>query len=159
MKFKTQAADVDFIDTAPLQFINTVELNATPQQVFDSLANADHWLQWFPNMSSVEWRGTKGVGVKRFVKVGAMAIDEHFIRWDKGVRMAFYISATSMPFAKKMVEDYRIEATEKGSRFTYAVGLQLRTPLQVLTPVFNASFSKMFKEAVQSFQDFTNKKA
>ena len=108
-------------------------------------------------MSHVQWQGIKGEGVQCFVKVGAIGIDEHFIRWDEGERMAFYISAKSIPLAKKMVEDYRIEATEKGSRFTYAVGLQMRTPLKVLTPVFNASFSKMFKEAVPSFQAFTNK--
>lgn len=156
MKFGCDASDVGFIERAPLQFINTVDLKAPPKAVFASLADTDEWLRWFPDMKSAVWEGEPGVGMIRTVKVGAMEIREHFIVWNEPDQMAFYISETSLPFAKCMVENYTIEETSTGSRFTYAVGMQPRFPLSILTFAVKPTMEKMFKNAIASFEKYMN---
>jgi len=156
MKFKCEAESISFIERAPLQFINTVDLKTQPETVFASLRETDAWLRWFPDMKSAEWDGEPGTGTNRLVKVGAMEIMEHFIEWREPYQMAFYVSETSLPFAKRMVENYTIEETSTGSRFTYAVGMQLRFPLSVLQFAAKPKFEKMFKDATDSFEKHIN---
>lgn len=156
MKFECEAGDVDYIDEAPLQFINTVELNAPPAAVFESLADTEAWLRWFPDMKSAAWQGEAGAGTDRLVTVGSMQICEHFTVWREPYQMAFYVRETTLPFAKKMVENYIIEETASGSRFTYAVGMQLRFPLSLVKFAARPKFEKMFRDATTSFGAYIN---
>ncbi len=156
MKFKCDVDDVSFIERAPLQFINTVDLKAPPEAVFAGLRETDAWLRWFPDMKSAVWEGEPGVGTNRLVKVGAMEIKEHFVVWKEPSQMAFYVSETSLPFARRMVENYTIEETATGSRFTYHVGMQLRFPLSVVKFAAKPNLEKMFRDAVVSFEKYMN---
>ena len=156
MKFECEAEGVDYIDQAPLQFVNTVDLKASPAQVFASLADTEAWLRWFPDMQSAQWDGEPGVGTDRMVEVGSMKITEHFTVWKAPYQMAFYVSETSLPFAKRMVENYTIEETDSGSRFTYAVGMQLRLPLSLVPFAARPKFDKMFRDATLSFEKYLN---
>ena len=156
MKFECDAGDVDYIEHAPLQFVNTVDLKAQPAEVFASLADTEAWLRWFPDMKSAVWEGEPGVGTNRIVNVGPMEIKEHFVVWREPYQMAFYVSETSLPFARRMVENYTIEETATGSRFTYAVGMQLRFPLSLVPFAAKPKFEKMFRDATLSFEKYIN---
>ena len=156
MKFPCEPDSVDYIEQAPMQFVNSVELKASPEVVFAALADTETWLQWFPDMTEARWEGEPGVGTDRLVKVGPMQIREHFITWQAPHQMVFYVSETSLPFAKRMVENYTIEETETGSRFTYAVGMQFRFPLSVVKFAAKPKFEKMFRDAVVSFGEYIN---
>ena len=159
MKFKCEAGDINYIEHAPLQFINTVELEAPPEAVFAALSDTDAWLRWFPDMKSAEWEGEPGVGTDRIVRVGAMQIKEHFVIWEEPYQMAFYVSETSLPFAKRMVENYTIEETSSGSRFTYAVGMDVRFPLSAVKFAAKPKLGKMFRDAIISFEKYMNQQA
>jgi len=151
---KCQKGTVEFIDDAKYQFINTIDVNVKPEYLFDVLADPDSWLQWFPNMKSATWMDKAGVGSERAVKVGSIGIVEHFIHWEPHKRFSFYVKETTMPFAKIMVEDYIIEPTQNGSRFTYKVGM---TPLWTISwAPFLAKpiFSKMFRDATKSLKSY-----
>jgi hypothetical protein len=89
MEFKCEASDVGFIERAPLQFINMVDLKAPPEAVFASLADTDGWLRWFPDMKPAVWEGEPGVGTNRTVEVGAMAMKEHFVIWSRNTVDSF----------------------------------------------------------------------
>ena len=82
-----------------------------------------------------------------------MEIKEHFVIWNEPCQLAFYISETSLPFAKCMVENYTIEATSTGSRFTYAVGMQPRFPLSFLESAVTPKFftTAAFSSSLNSF--------
>ena len=132
MKFQLETGNIDYIDQAPQKFINAVDLKASAEVVFAALRDTETWLQWFPDMTAATWEGEPGAGTDRVVKVGPMQIREHFILWEEPRQMAFYVSETSLPFAKKMIENYTIEETDSGCRFTYAVGMQFRFPLSMV---------------------------
>ena len=133
-----------------------MDLNAPPEAVFAGLRETDAWLRWFPDMKSARWEGEPGVGTNRIVKVGPMEINEHFVIWKEPTQMAFYVSETSLPFARRMVENYMIEETSTGSRFTYAVGMEVRFPLSVVKFAAKPKLEKMFREAVVSFEQYLN---
>jgi len=158
MKFVCEPGEIEYIQRAPLQFVNTVELTASPEDVFSSLRDTNAWLEWFPDMKSAEWEGEPGAGTDRVVKVGAMTIREHFMLWNEPTQMAFYVSETSLPFAKRMVENYTIEETTNGSRFTYAVGMQPRFPLSMLKFALKPQMTKMFRDATASFERYINQR-
>jgi hypothetical protein len=42
--------DINFENIAPFQFINIVELNATPSMVFQVLCDENSWCKWFPGI-------------------------------------------------------------------------------------------------------------
>lgn len=70
--------------------------------------------------------------------------------------MAFYVSETSVPFARRMVENYTVEETSTGTRFTYSVGMQLRFPLSIVKFAAKPIFEKMFRDAAVSFEKYIN---
>ena len=158
MKFKCESGNVEYIENAPVQFINSVDLDAPPETVFAALRDTDAWLQWFPDMTSAEWKGEPGAGTDRIVKVGPMEIKEHFVVWKEPHQMAFYVSETSLPFARRMVENYTVEETAAGSRFTYAVGMQFSFPLSLVAFAAKPKFEKMFKDAIVRFGDYINQR-
>lgn len=41
---------MNFVNTASFQFINIVELNATPEKVFQVLCDGNSWCKWFPGI-------------------------------------------------------------------------------------------------------------
>lgn len=159
MKFKCEAGDISYLERAPLQFVNTVELNASPEAVFAALSDTETWLRWFPDMKAAAWEGEPGTGANRIVKVGPMDITEHFVIWREPYQMAFYVSDTSLPFARRMVENYTIEETSAGSRFTYAVGMEVRFPLSVVQFAAKPKLRKMFRDAAVSFEKYMNEQS
>ena len=159
MKFVCESGAVEFIDEAPLQFVNSVELNAPPAVVFEALRDSEAWLEWFPDMKSAVWDGEPGADADRRVQVGGIKLTEHFFIWQEPWQMAFFVSETSLPFARRMVENYTVEETPTGSRFTYAVGMELRFPLSWLKFAARGNFEKMFRNATLSFQEYVNQQA
>ena len=159
MKFQCEAGGIDFIDQASLQFVNTVELTAEPSVVFEALRDSQAWLEWFPDMTSAVWDAEPGAGVDRRVQVGAIKLKEYFFAWEPPHQMAFYVSETSLPFARRMVENYVVEETTGGSRFTYSVGMELRFPLSLVKFIARPIFARMFRNATLGFEQYVNQRS
>ena len=73
--------------------------------------------------------------------------------------MAFYVSETSLPFARRMVENYVVEETTGGSRFTYSVGMELRFPLSLVKFIARPIFARMFRNATLGFEQYVNQRS
>ena len=48
--FKCQPVDLDYLENAPFKFVNTVELNAKPEQVFKLFEDPDAWPKWYKEL-------------------------------------------------------------------------------------------------------------
>lgn len=157
MKFNCRPVGIEFLDNAPVQFVNQVELAASPAQVFEIFENAEAWPQWYKEIVNVEWHGLHpyGVGTTRTVKLTSVTVEEYFFVWEQNQRLAFYFTGMSLPLAKALVEEYRlIPLSEHRSQFTYKVGLEPSFLLRLGGPFILKVYAKMFEQATADLAEY-----
>ncbi len=158
MHSSCRSVDASFLDSAPMRFASSVDLEASPSKVFAILADADSWPKWFHAMHKVVWTSEKpyGVGSTRTVSMtGWLDIDERYFRWEKDRRCSYYVTATSMPMAHAMAENYLLEETAPGkTRFTHIIALDPRFLVEVGGPFTHLFFESQLKGSGKSLQSY-----
>ncbi|MEU0539112.1 SRPBCC family protein [Nocardia sp. NPDC005978] len=144
--------DLTFIATAPHRFANTVELNVTPAQVFEVLAEADSWPLWASVITGVTWTSPAphGVGTTRTVRMRAgMVGNEEFLAWNPNTHMAFRFNESGTSGITAFAEDYRIVPTATGCRLTWTLAMSGDKPtdisLRLFAPVMNLTFRRFLR--------------
>ena len=126
--FTVKERDLAWVSTAPVVLTDTFNLAATPQQVFDLLADLEGWSNWYGGMKKVRIDGADtGVGATRTVWVGTTRVAERFIEWRPGERLTFAITSSNTPGLGSMVEDWAVAAdpSDPGrSVLTATVGIE-----------------------------------
>lgn len=118
----------EWIDSAPVRVSETIDIDATPAEVWRHIADHVSWPEWFETLDRVDITGMPtGVGGRRRVTVRRMPVDEIFTAWDENEHFAFAVVGTKMPFLSTMAESVRIESTDTGCRVVYRQGLQGRS--------------------------------
>ncbi len=125
---------IEWAESAPVRIEARGESTASPQDVFEVLADHERWPDWFTGVRKVEVTGpATGVGARRRVVIPGATVDEEFIVWDPGERWAFTGLAARPRFTRSLVEDCRLETTEDGgTAITYTMCLD---PLPLLRPM------------------------
>ena len=101
--------DLDYIRTTKFSFTGTVDLDCTPDQLFDVFEDPVSWTVWAGAIKKVEWTSPKpfGVGTTRTVTmVGGMEGYEEFIAWERGKHMAFKFTKSNKNTARAFGEEY-----------------------------------------------------
>ncbi len=145
-QYPCELVDLNFIQSAPFRFSNTVDLAITGEQLFEVLADADAWPKWAKAITKVTWTSPKpfGVGTTRTVDMlGGLRGDEEFLAWEPNSYLAFRFNACSSSVVAAFAEEYRIMPIPGGCRLTWTVaqkpaglaraGLVLGGPLMKLT--------------------------
>jgi uncharacterized protein YndB with AHSA1/START domain len=126
--YECRPVDISFVDTAAHRFESVVEINATPEKIFDAFEDADAWPVWALPITNVEWTSPKPfhVGTTRTVTmIGNMVGEEEFIAWERGKRMAFRFNRASSNTTKAFAEDYRVEQLDPGRcRVTWIMAIE-----------------------------------
>ena len=155
-----QAVELDFIERAPLQFSNVIELNATPDVVFDVLADIDSWPKWFEGMTSSAWLtpAPYGQGSQRQVTLlGLVKVDETFLVWQPGKRFCFRFEQQNALLAKAGIEDVQLKALDNNRcRLTYSVYLELPKPMSALSFALKPVLGMIFKRGAQGLAKHMN---
>lgn len=118
--------DLAWLDQAEISLVFTGEIQATPDQVFEVLADHHRWPEWFSPVKSVTNVGpASGVGARRRVQVPPLTVDESFVAWDKPHRYTFTITAISLPVVTRMAEDWQLSETPGGTHVTNIIAADL----------------------------------
>ncbi|GAA3531363.1 SRPBCC family protein [Aeromicrobium panaciterrae] len=143
---------LDFVDSAPNRFANSVELNITPEQLFEVLADAESWPRWAKVITHVEWTSPepRGVGTTRLVTMrGGLLGSEEFLAWEEHTMMAFRFNEASEKRIKAFAERYDVVETPTGCRLTWTMAMEVtgvaRHTLGLSKPVLNATFRRFLK--------------
>jgi Polyketide cyclase / dehydrase and lipid transport len=128
--FALESCDETFFETAPLRYVEPLDLPAAVEQVWWSLTD-DGPLAWCRALTSVSWSSSRpfGVGSTRTAKVafGALTLHERFFRWEEGRRHSFFAFEANLPLYRRFAEDYLIEETSPSScRFTWSIVAEMR---------------------------------
>ncbi|MEO8500779.1 MAG: SRPBCC family protein [Vicinamibacteria bacterium] len=157
MRFKCRPVGLDFIEGASYRFENVVDLEATPEAVFDIFADGESWPRWFDGIKRVVWTSPepKGVGTTRTVTLTTMTVQEHFFAWERGRRFAFRFEGSSLPLCRAGIEDYQLEDLGSGrTRFSYGVYLEPSFVVRLTGPIARAQFSRMFRRAAEGLKTY-----
>lgn len=147
-----ELVDLDFVETAPNRFSNSVDLAITPAQLFEVLADADAWPRWAKVITGVTWTTPepRGVGTMRTVAMrGGLLGAEEFIAWQEHTLLAFRFNEASEKRIKAFAERYDVVPTAEGCRLTWTLAMEVtgvaRFTLAPSKPLLNVGFRRFLK--------------
>ena len=132
-----EPVDATFFDDAPFSYRYPVELTVPPERVWESLTSDRALADWGLPLRRLEWTSPRpfGVGTSREVVLtgGLITFKERFFRWEEGERYSFYGESVDRNLLRSLAEDYLVEKTSAGSRFTWTIAM---TPTPRAKPLF-----------------------
>jgi hypothetical protein len=150
--------DDDFLASAPHVWRYRQHFDATPEQVWESLASDASLSAWGPAITKITWFTPRpfGVGTTREVQTpGGVKVHERFFRWEEGSRYSFEVYEASMPLFKRFAEDYVLSPEGNGTAFDWTVAIEAKgvaaLPFKVLSPVIKAAFGRMASDGRRYF--------
>lgn len=144
----------EWIDSAPIVVEESIEVDATPAEVWTHVVDHPSWPEWFEALDAVEPGSTSaGVGGTRRVIAKRMLIDEVFTAWDESEHFAFAIVGSKIPLLAAAAESVRLEPIGDGRcRVTYRQGLEGRRGLGWLMKLAWAPAAKGLPSALASLK-------
>lgn len=121
-----RAVDLDFLDTAPLEWTFEERVAAPQKDVFAAVSgDPNEWGRWFPGVAAGGYEGEPpyGVGTKRWVRVAGMTYRETMLAWDEPSRWVFRLDHMPPPIAHAAIEEYTVESAGPDAsslRWTFA---------------------------------------
>lgn len=152
---------IDYVDTAPHRFANTVDLAITPDQLFEVFADADAWPRWAKVIRHVEWTSPlpPGVGSTRVVSMlGGLTGAEEFLLWEPGRRMGFRFNESSEKSVRAFAERYDVEPTPRGCRLTWTLALEVTGPGRHFMPVSGLVSNLSFRWFLRNLRRYTDQR-
>jgi len=157
--YTMSAVDASFFDTAPHVYSFVHDLPVSPERVWESLVSDESVAAWTPLLHSIEWTSPRplGVGSTRTVVLPtkAITIHEYFFRWEEGHRYSFYGVDANLPLFARFAEDYIVEPSGNGTRFTWTFALEgtpkTRLAMKAMSPVNRANFGAMARGSKSYF--------
>jgi hypothetical protein len=153
-----EPADESIFTTAPHVYRFPVELSVPPERVWESLVSDGSLSDWGLGIK-LSWMSPRpfGVGTQRQVTLpgGLMTVNERFFLWDEGTRYAFYVESASRGLLRRFAEDYVVEKTPTGSRFTWSIAIEAQPKFARLValggPLNKLSFGQTPRAAKKYF--------
>ncbi|HJQ44231.1 MAG TPA: SRPBCC family protein [Jatrophihabitantaceae bacterium] len=133
MAFRLQPTDADFVANAPQRYVFAMDLPAPAETVWQGLV-ADKPLAWVRGLS-IGWTSARpfDVGTTRTAKggFGAIWLYERYVVWEEGHRQVFVVERSNVPLFHRFAENYLVEPTADGCRFTWTFAVEPRGPRAV----------------------------
>jgi hypothetical protein len=131
MAFALEPADEEFLRTAPQRYVFAMNLPVPASTIWDAAMAGERPLTFVHGLK-VRWTSPapRGIGSTRVAHtaLGAIRLQERYIVWDEGHRNAFAGVGVNVPVFRRFGEDYVVEPTPDGCRFTWTFAAEARGP-------------------------------
>ena len=144
-----------FLEAAPKRWTFEAAVRAPREAVFDAIAADPSTWHWFPGFASGAYRGPGpyGVGTLREIKVGPSVYRETIIAWERPARWAYRVDETTIPLAKALVEEWRVEATDpRTARVRWTFAIDPRLMFRALGPATSIVLGRTFRRAMANLE-------
>jgi hypothetical protein len=143
-----EPADATFFTSAPIVHRYPVELRASPERVWQQISSDESLGAWGLGVG-LRWTSPRpfDIGTTREVvlPLHAMRLRERFFRWDEGEGYSFFVEEANRALFVRFAEDYVVEKTASGSRFTWTIAIEPRPRwlrvMKLLDPVNRLAFA------------------
>jgi hypothetical protein len=149
------AVDESFLATAPVRFVDAVEVALPASAVWAELTR-DGTLDWCRGLE-ITWLSPRpyGVGTKRQAKLFGVLLnvqEEYFI-WEEGRRMAFFVTRVRPPAYRRSAEDYVVDPLGPDRcRFTWTLAFDLTLLGRLNSPLSSPIIKRMFADTRRHFE-------
>lgn len=156
---RLEPVGVDFLDRAEHVWSTDVDLPATPDEVWDVLADNTSWTEWFAGCRSVESSAPvwTAAGDTRSITVGPMRIEEVAAAVDRPHRWAISLTRTTIPMASRMLEVLDLHDTSRNGedrtevRWTGALDVPMY--LRPALPILRSQLTKKWGASLEDLHD------
>ncbi len=151
--------DAAFANSAPQRIEVERRIAATTVEVWKVIVDNSTWTDWFDGMTSCEPTSDpdSGVGSSRRVKVGPMQLEEQFITWDEASCWAFTVTKTSIPFAKRMLEQIELTsvgtADQPATKVHYVGAIEPHPLTKLIFPVIARQLKAAWRKSFANLDD------
>lgn len=154
-RYPCDRVDDDFVDTAPIKLVNTVDVEATPEQIWAALEDASAWPRWAGVITNVEWTSPApfGVGTTRTVTMrGKMIGYEEFIAWEPYRQMGFRFNEATTNGVRAFAERYVIEPVAGGhTRVVWTMAMAPTGVSRAVVPLTRGAMRYAFGRMLRRF--------
>lgn len=152
---------MDFVDSAPYRFFNSVDLQITPEQLFEVFADAEAWPRWAKVITGVTWTSPlpPTVGTTRDVTMrGGLSGSEEFLLWEPYERMGFRFNSASEKRIKAFAERYDVVETPTGCNLTWTLALDVVGAAKVSMPIARPINNLAFRWFLKNLRKYTDER-
>ncbi|MCX4759405.1 SRPBCC family protein [Streptomyces sp. NBC_01275] len=128
--YPVEEADDSLFASASLYHARSVELPYPAEETWAALTGTGV-SSWTKGMKRLTWTSPLpfGVGTTREIELGGdFVLRERFFRWEEGRRKTFTAVEGTKNIFRHLVEDYVVEPTADGSRFSWRWAAELNRP-------------------------------
>lgn len=140
-----------WIGGAPVKIVEKIDIDATPEAVWELIIDHERWPTWFEAVESVtKTNNIEGVGGTRQVSLKGITVDEEFLEWEPARRFGFTVTAMNRRILESLNERVEIEPLDGDRcRVTYTQGFD---PAWFVKPVFAVAkqqFAKNLRKGLE----------
>ena len=147
--------DTDFVDSASTRIVTRVEVEASPDEVWQVIANSERWPEWFPATKACRTTSpqVEAIGATRWIHFDLFKVNERFVAWDRPRRWAFTILDANVPGAVSVVEQALTERAEGGkTALTYVYAADWAPWARGMVPILRRRLARLFSEGLAGIQ-------
>lgn len=149
MARRLRPVELDFVESAPLRLVFSAEMSASPQAVYEALAeDVAGWTSWFTAVISAT--PTHGGAGREIRLKGGVLFRETILATDPGVRYAYRVDETNAPGLRALLEEWRITATAHGARVRWTFAADAPAPMVAVLKLGRAGLATSFRGAVRN---------
>jgi hypothetical protein len=154
-----EAIDLGYFHNNPVAITVTQLLPCSKEELVESLAGDDSWLEWASGLKRIVWheKTANMIGSTRRVElVGGDHVEETFFQWDiEAGDIAFYVTETTMPGVQVFAERYQFTESNGQTTLTWTVAIQSSgingVVMKLLRPVLRLVFNGWLKKLAKTF--------
>ncbi|WP_328540128.1 SRPBCC family protein [Streptomyces sp. NBC_00344] len=147
MPHRLRPVGLDFVESAPLRLVFAAGVSAEPERVYRALAQeTSAWPDWFGAVTLA--RPTAG---GREVRLrGGARFQESVLAAEPPARYAYRADESSAPGLHALLEEWRLTATESGTRVQWTVAADGGAPLVTGLRIGRAGLRHAFHGAMRA---------
>ncbi len=151
MAWELTPVDLTFLEQAHHRWTSTAHIAAPIGRVFAAISqDPAGWGAWFPGFSETgRYLDTPPheVGSTREVSMLGVRYRETVLAWDEPGRWAFRVDRASLPVARALAEDYRLEPNGAGTRLHWTFAIEPRGVLRAATGGMGPALARICTQA------------
>jgi len=151
-RWAVEPKDFEWMARAPYSVTGSATTTASLEAVFAVLADHERWPEWFPLITKTVVVGParEGVGMRRETSIPGGHLDELFLAWDPGKRLAFTCTAIKPRIWHALLDDCHIERVGDRTHITYATYLDPAPPVLPIMKLLKGHLNEQFDKGMRT---------
>lgn len=149
MAHQLRPVGIDFVKSAPVRLVFAREISASPERVFDALAeDVPGWTEWF---SAVTYARPADGGAGREIHLrGGTRFRETILAARRPELYAYRVDTTNAPGVRALAEEWHLAPAGTGTRVRWTFAADGAAPFRLALTLSRWGLGRAFRKAMTS---------